>query len=281
RASIAGSRVPILAQRGMVPAPVGASGRRGKDFEAGRQAANLAIGGSAPAPAMPHRMEVIRQRLQNQELSEAVVNLLLDGTRQSTRATYQSAWNNWLGWCLRRDLDPVSVSVNSVLEYLAELHTENCSYSLLNIHRSMLSTTLEQAGSIPVGQLPSVKQLLRGAFNRNPPKPRYSNTWDVSKVVTFLASWGPNDQISRTQLSKKLTTLLALSTFLRVSELSSITRSSVKISSTGASFALSRPRKAQRSGSLQTIGIDALNDPRICPVQCLGAYLLATDTKRN
>ncbi|KAI9552679.1 hypothetical protein GHT06_020556 [Daphnia sinensis] len=133
----------------MVPAPVGASGRRGKNFKAGCQAANLAVGGSAPAPAMPNRMDVIRQRLQNQGLSEMVVNLLLDRTRQSTRATYQSAWNN-------------------LLEYLVELHTENCSYSLLNIHRSMLSTTLEQVGSIPVGQLLSMKQLLRGAFNRNP-----------------------------------------------------------------------------------------------------------------
>jgi integrase len=175
----------------------------------------------------------------------------------------------------------VSASVNSVLDYLAGLQAANFSYSLINIHRSMLSSTLERSGAIPLGQLPVVKQLLKGVFNRNPPRPKYSSTWNVKEVVSMLASWGPNDQLNLTQLSKKLATLLALATFLRVSELSSILRQSVNFSSTGVSFSLGRPRKAQHGGALRTIVVDKLSDPLICPVQCLGNYIYTTDVKRN
>jgi hypothetical protein len=159
-------------------------------------------------------VEVIRQRFQDQGLSEEVVELLLGGTRNSTRAAFQSAWRGWVGWCREQDLDLVSASVNSMLDYLAGLEAANFSYSLINIHRSMLSSTLERSGAIPMGRLPFVKQLLKGVFNRNPPRPKYFSTWNVKEVVSLLASWGPNDQLNLMQLSKKLATLLALATFL-------------------------------------------------------------------
>jgi integrase len=223
----------------------------------------------------------MRRRFSNQGLSEEVVQLLLEGTRNTTRSTYQSAWGNWVGWCRKRDLDPVSASVNSVLEYLTGLQAAKFSYSLINIHRSMLSSTLERWGTIPIGQLPYEKQLLKGVFNRNPPRPKYSNTWDVKVVASLLASLGPNYQLNLTQLSKKLATLLALATFLRVSELSSILRQSVSFSDSGVSFSLGRPRKAQRIGALRTISVGKLSDPLLCPVQCLGYYIFMTDVNRN
>ena len=133
---------------------------------------------------------------------------MLEGTRNTTRSTKQSIWSNWIDWCHERDLDPVSASVNSVLEYLAGLQAVNFSYSLINIHRSMLSSTLERSGNKPIGQLPYVKQLLKGVFNRNPHRPKYSSTWDVKVGASLLASWGPNNQLNLTQLSRKLTTLL-------------------------------------------------------------------------
>jgi hypothetical protein len=88
-------------------------------------------------------------------------------------------------------------------------------------------------------------------------------------------------QLNLTQLSKKLATLLALATFLRVSELSSILRQLVRFSNSGVSFSLGRPRKAQNGGALRTIVVDKLSDPLIRPVQCLGSYIYLTDVKRN
>jgi hypothetical protein len=96
-------------------------------------------------------------------------------------------------------------------------------------------------------------------------------------VVELLLGY----QLNLTQLSKKLATLLALATFLRVSELSSIIRQLVRFSNSGVSFSLGRPRKAQNGGALRTIVVDKLSDPLIRPVQCLGSYIYLTDVKRN
>ena len=43
---------------------------------------------------------------------------------------------------MKRDKNPLSNAVIPVLEYLTALHLEGKSYSTINIHRSMLSTTV-------------------------------------------------------------------------------------------------------------------------------------------
>lgn len=280
-ASIISIGNPVLAQCSVVPTRFGASDRRGASHEAGRRVADVTYWRTSPPAVMVSRMETLRRRFTGQGLSSPVVNLLLEGSRRTTRSAYQSAWNHLHSWCLEHGLDSVSADLNPVLEYLTELHAAGYSYSLLNLHRSMLSSTLEQSGTIPVGQLPSVKQLLKGAFNRNPPRPRYDRTWDVSKVVDLIASWGPNESLDLSRLTRKLAMLLALATLLRTSELSSISFDSVQFTEDGATFTLGRPRKSQRSGALQSVKIKKLDDPLVCPVHCLGTYRALTDVCRT
>ena len=61
-----------------------------------------------------------------------------------------------------------------------------------------------------VGQHPIVQRLLQGAFNKRPPQPRYTVTWDVDKVLQLLRSWGPNSVLSTSCLTHKLAMLMAL-----------------------------------------------------------------------
>lgn len=68
-----------------------------------------------------------------------------------------------------------------------------------------------------MGQLSSVRQLLRACFNGNPPRTRYSFTWDVNEVLAYLSSLGPREDLSHNMLSRKLVVLIALSTLLRIS----------------------------------------------------------------
>lgn len=175
----------------------------------------------------------------------------------------------------------MSASISSILQYLAELHNAGKSYSLLNVHRSMLSSMVEHSGTVPVGQLPAVKQLLKGAYNRNPPKPKYSRTWDVNVVLDYLSALGSNQDLGLPMLSRKLAMLLALSTLFRVSELSSIVFSSVEFSAFGASFNLGRTTKTQHSGTLRVVRLPRLKDNILCPVDCLGWYVTITGPSRN
>jgi len=160
----------------------------------------------------------------------------------------------------------MSSSVNSVLEFLTHQFHEGKSASTIGVYRSMLSSTL--GITLPVndrlGQHPQICQLMAGIYNSRPPTPRYSNTWNPDGVLEYFKSTPALDLL---QLSKKLVTLLALTTLRRCSELASISLNSISFSSRGISFILLKPLKAQHSGPTKTITVGEWStDIRICPV---------------
>jgi hypothetical protein len=85
----------------------------------------------------------------------------------------------------------------------------------------MLSTTLDVINGTPVGQDPLVIKLLKGIYNQNPPQPRYLSMWDPEIVLNHMRKV-ENESLDISNLSRKLVTLLALSTLLRTAELASI-----------------------------------------------------------
>ena len=89
----------------------------------------------------------------------------------------------------------------------------------MNVYHSGLSATHPHIEGYNVGEHPLVVQLLRGIFNSLPPTPRYTYTWDVSTVKSYLESLGPNEQLSLKHLSRKLAFLLAITSAERGSEL--------------------------------------------------------------
>ena len=74
----------------------------------------------------------------------------------------------------------------------------------MSIAQLCLHHTLNLRVTINVGEHPLVVQLLKGIFNSRPPAPRYTYTWDVSTVTSYLERLGPNEQLSLKQLSRKL-----------------------------------------------------------------------------
>lgn len=193
--------------------------------------------------------------------------------RNTTKKAYDVAWKQWAKWCEERNISPISKAINPILEYLSDLWTRGLAYNTINIHRSMLATTLDFDG-IRGNQL--VKQLLKAMYDTRPPRPKYSTTWPIENVLELLKSWGPNDQLNLRRLSKNTAMLLALTTFLRFSELATIVSESVVFSLSGVSFRLARPRKAQRSGPLCSFRIETFQDPLLCPVACLRRYIQDT-----
>ena len=199
----------------------------------------------------------------------------MGSVRRSTVASYQSAWKRWVDWCSKRNLDTLSPSLAIVLDYLFYLFNIGFATASLNTHRSMLSMTVDPIEGHNVGEHPLVVQLLKGCYNLNPPKPRYDSFWDPDVVLNYFISSGPDGSLSLVSLSNKLAMLLALATLSRVSELCSISYSSISISDTGAKFSFSRLRKAQSSGPLKSCVLPRLNG-LCCPVGCLESYISAT-----
>lgn len=138
----------------------------------------------------------------------------------------------------------------------------------------MFSATLPPVDGTPIGQHPLVVQLLRGDYNRNPPRPKYRTTWDPDKVLSYISvALATNDNLSLRTLAQKTSLLLTMSCFLRTAEVASILFTSVELSSEDASFMLGDRRKAQHSGPLQTLQLRALGDnSAVCSVSSLRAY---------
>lgn len=227
------------------------------------------------------RLEVVRGRLIGEGLSEDVVHLLLASNRDSTSAAYQSAWRSWCHWNHRRNSNPLSGSVNLILQYLADIHSEGKSYSTINLHRFMLSGTFDSVEGVPIGQYRLVTRLMKGCFHSRPPNPRYSSMWDPAIVLDFMSRSGANTDLNFATLSKKLVTSIALATLFRVSEIASIARDSVVFSNNGVSFCLSRLRKTQKSGGFQSFSLRRIDNTLICPVDCFGQYVFRSNFLRN
>ena len=146
----------------------------------------------------------------------------------------------------------------------------------------MFSSTLDPIDGHQIGQHPLVVRLMKGIYLTNPPKAKYSSTWDVGVVLNYINSFGPNSSLNLSVISKKVAILLALTTLFRVSEIAAIDKNTLQASDARISFALSKVRKAQRQGPLQKISISAFTaNPLLCPVRCVRHYVYLTDTVRN
>jgi hypothetical protein len=171
------------------------------------------------------RLEIIRVGYQRQGFSNEVVRILLGGLRSSSQSAYQSSWVTWSNWwCIRFNFDPMSSSLNNILEFFTFLATNGKTYSTINVARSMLSSTLASVDGFQIGKHPLVTKLMDRIFNLNPPRPKYKSTWNVDLVLNYLRKIPENENLNLSQISHKLVTLLVLTTLLRVSEIASIDR---------------------------------------------------------
>ena len=176
----------------------------------------------------------------------------------------------------------MSPPIAKVLDFLSSLVGSGKAYRTVNVHRSMLSSTLGKFDGSDLGKHPLVVKLMRGVYNKKPPTPRYSHFWEVDSVIEFLISLGPNSELSFKNLSMKLAMLLALSSLCRVSELANIDRDSVIFLNDQAKFALQKPRKSQRNSTLQVISVEKLLPPSLaCPVETLRDFVVAADQRRK
>lgn len=277
--------LPTMANAVLVSASAADGMRYSESDQPSVELAPIVSGNSSSTIAEPSpssvRLEVVRQKFGSDGLSSDVIDLLLAGNRNSTTVGYQSAWTSWYYWNLRRGSDPLSNNLANVLKYLSDLQSSGKSYSTINLHRSMLSQTLDPVDGTGIGQHTLVKRLMKGCFNVNPPKPRYESTWDPNVVLQLMVVSGPNEELNFKFLTRKMVTAIALASLLRVSEIASIAKDSVIFSEHDVRFSLLKPRKSQKSGPLQSFCIKRATEPLVCPVDCIGQYVYRTDFIRN
>ena len=228
------------------------------------------------------RMAHIRRSLASRGVSTQATNLLLSSWRDKTNSNYNSLFAKWTCWCEQRDRDPISGPVEDVVNFLAELYDKGYQYRSLNSYRSAISSIHEKIDGQNVSQHPLVSRLLKGAFNKKPPMPRYSHFWNVSVVLTFLKGLGHNTSLSLKWLSIKTAMLMALTKPSRSAGLAKLNLNTHSYTGKGVSFQPSHLSKQSCPSKpiMEFFFPYYSHDESLCPVRALQAYERSTEPFR-
>ena len=69
------------------------------------------------------------------------------------------AWTSWATWCQDQEVNPSSLDVGQLLNYLSHLYEDRgLSHSTIALHRSAVSTIMDPTSHRPIGAHPLVAQ---------------------------------------------------------------------------------------------------------------------------
>jgi site-specific recombinase XerD len=173
--------------------------------------------------------------------------------------------------------------VADIGNFLAEMFDAGKEYATINGYRSAISAFHPEIEGQKTGQHPYITRLMKGVFNKRPPVPKYTETWEVGRVLNTIKAFGDNRTMNTKQLTLKLAMLMALSSAGRSSELVSLSTKYMVDEGEQISFQMHKVYKTAKPGkplmklSFQTFDLDA----RIDVCECIRAYIDRTQEWRN
>lgn len=228
----------------------------------------------------------LRERLETEGLPSEVSKLVTEAWSTGTTRQYESAWKQWTEWCenMGFEANPAVPNINHIASFLTHKFRRGTSYSRLNLLRSALSAFLPKLQGSSVGTHEIIEKLLKSFYIKNPPRPKYSATWNIDTVLEFWDK--PNEHLSLLQLSIKAFTLLAIATLGRTADIRSLSANNYKLENdlkteSPVYMELLRLKlpKQQRSGTLLPVRVYALQQKdkeNVCPVRTVSAYINRT-----
>ena len=173
--------------------------------------------------------------------------------------------------------------MNEVVQFLTELYESGYSYETINSARSALSALCELQDGYSVGTHPTICRFMSGVFNLRPTKPKYRETWDVSKVLSFLKTLSPVESISLKMLTFKLAMLIALTQASRAHSISLLTIDDMQKGEDTFTMYYSGLLKQSRRGRANPVVTfkEYSLDERLCVYRTLSEYLSKTGSLRG
>ncbi|PFX12724.1 hypothetical protein AWC38_SpisGene23265 [Stylophora pistillata] len=147
---------------------------------------------------------------------------------------------------------------------------------------SAISSTVPPLVRTPLARHKIVCSFMKGVFNKRPPKPRYSNTWEVSLVTGLFEKWPINRNLELKCLSRKCAILLALISAKQQSDLHALDLEFVQFLPEGVEFRIPGLTKTRTPGKDVVFFFPALEDNvQLCPMACLREYIKKTEKLCN
>ena len=132
---------------------------------------------------------------------------ILEDRETETNRTYLETWKVF---CTSREVNPLCGTVTNGIDFLVTQYKHGLTYSSLNTARCALSTVILLPNGITFENQPLVKRLMKGVFESRPTLPRYNSIWNVSTVLDFINTLGPDEELSLKNVTLKCVTLVAL-----------------------------------------------------------------------
>ncbi len=223
--------------------------------------------------------------LRSKGYSESTSKLILESTKKGTSRTYKQNWKEWVGWCSRKNLDPLKLSVIKLCEFLNHLFEVGLAWSTIGCYRSAVCTILQPDVERTFASHKSVKRLMKSIFLKRPPKRKVFTPWRVHKLLKLLERMGPIDTLTLKELTWKTACLVSLATSKRMSDMSlmSVKRGSMYMSGDHIQFQLNFGSKTDRPNHYSNIVHIYRNkqNASLCPVLHLKKYVILTGQFRK
>lgn len=226
----------------------------------------------------PGGRKIIRQAFLKKGTPPAAIETTIASIRDTTISQYEKPLRLWWQFCKKRNISIMSPLIPRVLKFLSSYLANTGSYSTLNTYRSAISLIF----SDEVVSHPLIKRFFRDVAALKPQRPRYDFIWDPSLVIAHLATLYPYETLSLELVSKKLVTLLALTTAQRIQTLAAIQYSNIKLSD---SIVIKIPARLKTSeiGRSQPVLVfkPFLDKPELCVFSLTKQYLTLTQGLRQ
>ena len=98
----------------------------------------------APQETDPPRLPLIRNHLNNKEISATAKEIIMASCRASTSKQYQLYLSRWEVFCKSRNINKFTASTENGIDFLASLYEKGLGYSAINTARCALSSVLDK-----------------------------------------------------------------------------------------------------------------------------------------
>lgn len=213
-------------------------------------------------------------------IPENTLSVMLESLSGQTQKQYNTVYKSWWAYCSENEVPIFSAGVPEVISFLQkQFENSTVRYGTFNSYRSALSLILP--GNI--GQNPEIRRFLKGISRLRPQRPKYDFIWNPQKVLNYLSSLPPNEDLPLEKLTKKLVTLLALTTGHRIQTLSFIRIQNVIFSESEIQILIPDAIKTSGPNKIQPCLVIPYfsENPQLCVAAALAAYIDATLSLRD
>ena len=229
-------------------------------------------------------MSYFRKSLESSSLSKEAIDIIMNSLSLATMKQYRPVIKQWVIFCSNSSIDPFTASVTDGIEFLTTLfYCKDIGYSSVNTARSALSLIIEARNGISFGSHPLVQRYMTGIFRLKPSLPKYTATYDASRVLYCLKQIGPSEALTLKELSMKLAMLLCLLTANRDQVLPVLDITQMKLGEDRCVFLINEIMKTTRPGKhIPPVELIAYpHDKELCPVTMVEYYLHRTKKIRD